>query len=244
MDKAYCEKRKQELREEKKDLIKIVEKIKERYKNRDERQYKNIYEAACSNDFNRLALLMDLQKSFNRIHKDNTNRISINNDELDAVYKIKSIDHTLELFDDLYLDTPYVRFDGDIVITDPCYLVSYKDEKHDEKLETLWNNLLLVKDTLYGDWGCVTINTDTNEKIGRFCADGAMVCVVLLDEVKKLTPDYIPHEEATLIKDFHGEVRIVVEEEFYEYEGKKQKDYVVHVEGRGNTNFKTFQTGF
>lgn len=244
MDKIYCENKKIELENQKEELLEIVENIKKRYKGKEKRQYKKIYEAACNYDFNMLSLLMDLQRSFNRLHKDNSDKIEIDKNELNAIYELKSIEHTLEMFDDLYLDTSWIRFDGDVIITDPCYLVSLSDDKRDEKLQFLYDNLDLLKSTLYGDWGCVTIDTDTKEKIGTFCADGAMVCVISLEEVKKLTPDYMPHEEATLLKDFHGEIRIVIEEEFYEYEGKTHKDYSVHVEGKGNINFKTYQNSF
>ena len=52
---------------------------------------------------------------------------------------------------------------------------------------------IISVDTLYGDWSCITYNSDTHEKIGEFCADAGMVGVFLLDEVLKYNPDFNYH---------------------------------------------------
>ncbi len=94
----------------------------------------------------------------------------------------------------------------------------------------------IVGDTLYGDWSCTTFNSDTEEKIGEFCADAGMVGVFLLDEVLAYNPDFDYHINrpwtTTLIKDFHGTVELHME------------DDTVQVIGRGNVNFLAGQTGF
>ncbi len=123
-------------------------------------------------------------------------------------------------------------------------------------MEALGIKNYIRRDTLYGDWSCTTYNSDTNEKIGNFCADAGMVGVFLLDEVLKYNPDFNYHIErpwtTTLIKNFDGEIdfEIVHTEGVYEDDtefhrkGEKWEDDSVSVVGRGNVNFKTVQTGF
>lgn len=123
-------------------------------------------------------------------------------------------------------------------------------------MEALGIKNYIRRDTLYGDWSCTTYNSDTNEKIGNFCADAGMVGVFLLDEVLKYNPDFDYHVErpwtTTLIKNFDGEIdfEIVHTEGVYEDDtefhrkGEKWEDDSVSVVGRGNVNFKTVQTGF
>ena len=101
-------------------------------------------------------------------------------------------------------------------------------------MEALGIKNYIRRDTLYGDWSCTTYNSDTNEKIGNFCADAGMVGVFLLDEVLKYNPDFeIVHTEGVYEDDteFHRK-------------GEKWEDDSVSVVGRGNVNFKTVQTGF
>lgn len=123
-------------------------------------------------------------------------------------------------------------------------------------MEALGIKNYIRRDTLYGDWSCTTYNSDTNEKIGNFCADAGMVGVFLLDEVLKYNPDFDYHVErpwtTTLIKNFDGEIdfEIVHTEGVYEDDtefhrkGEKWEDDSVSVVGIGNVNFKTVQTGF
>lgn len=123
-------------------------------------------------------------------------------------------------------------------------------------MEALGIKNYIRRDTLYGDWSCTTYNSDTNEKIGNFCADAGMVGVFLLDEVLKYNPDFDYHVErpwtTTLIKNFDGEIdfEIIHTEGVYEDDtefhrkGEKWEDDSVSVVGRGNVNFKTVQTGF
>lgn len=72
----------------------------------------------------------------------------------------------------------------------------------------------LCKSTLYGDWSCITFNSDTKKPICKFCADAGLVAVFLLNEVLKYNSDFDYHIErpwtTTLIKDFDGDVEIKV----------------------------------
>lgn len=183
-----------------------------------------------------------------------------------------------------------MRFDGDIIITDPCYIIKEQDmstkpkwddfmdrpsyagmsreqlvdcgffemQKKLNEAQKEWEKLNLddwelceygedmsligiencvTSDTGYGDWSCTVFEEKSNKKLGEFCADSGMVGVFLLDDILKYNPKFDYHTEkpwtTTLIKDFHGEVDIITNE---------NGDVVVV--GAGNINFKSKQTGF
>ena len=89
-----------------------------------------------------------------------------------------------------------MRFDGDIIITDPCYVAKDNDWDHvfnETNLKKLGFTNYIWESTIYGDWSCTTvrINPDNSkEKIGKFCADAGLVGVFLLSEVLKYNPEY------------------------------------------------------
>lgn len=163
-----------------------------------------------------------------------------------------------------YQDSEPVYFDGDIIITDPCYVLNPDDWTGDEEnLESIGIKNSMVRDTLCGDWRCATFNLDTKEIIGEFCADGGMVAVLSLEEVLNYNPTFDYHKSrkwtTTLIENFKGEVQFVVKEEkwtldedtSYGKRGDEITDYAVEVVGKGiNTktgepiNFVGKQTGF
>lgn len=183
----------------------------------------------------------------------------------------------------------FKQFDGDVIITDPCYLMKKRSEEgrpqwsefhdvetyqgmtHQELLEhdfyersrrmdeayedwkkehpddwevceygenmgALGFKNILVNSTIYGDWSCAVINSETGEVMGEFCADAGLVCVVPLEEVLKYNPDFNDYITkpwtTTLIKDFHGKIAIMCE------------DDEVKVVGKGNINFESTQVGF
>ncbi len=146
-----------------------------------------------------------------------------------------------------------MKFKGDIIITDPCYII--RAEHHEttpitkddweacdcgDNMEVLGIENYICRGTIYGDWSCTTFNSDTNEEIGEFCADAGLVAVFLLDEVLKYNPDFDYHINrpwtTTLIKDFDGEVNFEV---IYDEYGEPE----VQVVGKGNINFVGKQTG-
>ena len=102
----------------------------------------------------------------------------------DGIYKWLKQSGVIELFykyrnkNNLrrYLDMR-MEFDGDIIITDPCYIIREdKDSDWDTcccgfDMEKLGINHYMTRDTLHGDWSCTTYNAETKESIGRFCAD-------------------------------------------------------------------------
>lgn len=139
-----------------------------------------------------------------------------------------------------------MKFKGDIIITDPCYIISDDNDddwgksSYGEDMGVLGLRTYLSRGTIYGDWSCTTFEDETENVLGEFCADAGMVAVFLLDEVLKYNPDFDCHLESpwttTWIKDFDGEIEIDV---MNSIEGEE-----VVVVGRGNVNFHTAQTGF
>lgn len=118
-----------------------------------------------------------------------------------------------------------------------------------EDMSVLGLKTYLTGDTLYGDWSCTTFNSDTEEKIGEFCADAGMVGVFLLEEVLAYNPDFDYHINrpwtTTLIKDFHGtvELKLKCKKKNRKYEDLNDYDDSVQVVGKGNVNFLAGQTG-
>ena len=73
--------------------------------------------------------------------------------------------------------------------------------------------------------------------IGEFCADAGSVCVVYLDEILKVNPNFKKWAEehpwcVTIIEDFDGEVNYVIDDE-----------QEAHIVGIGNIDFYTSQCG-
>ena len=144
---------------------------------------------------------------------------------------------------DRYLDSEPMFFDGDIIITDPCYI--RKDYDFDWYNLENYNIIGMSRDTLYGDWGCTVYDLDTKEPIGEFCADAGMVSVLNLGSVLKYNPNFDYHINrkwtTALIRNFKGEVKFTVEFESGVYEdttdyhkvGDKWEDFSVHVVGNG-----------
>lgn len=186
-------------------------------------------------------------------------------DDLEYKKKIKEsrIEELLMCTSDEYLknleDSDEKFFSGDIIITDPCYLMKKRNDWYlcglGDHMYKLGFKNYKVRDTIYGDWSCTTYNSDTKEVIGHFCADAGLVGVFLLNEVLKYNPGFDYHinnkHTTTLIKDFEGTVRFTVTEEFYEYNKNEQcTEYVVRVIGHGKNkitgkpiNFITIQIG-
>lgn len=148
---------------------------------------------------------------------------------------------------DMYLDSECVEFDGDIIITDPCYLMNDDDMRSGYDSIKSWGlSSYMTRDTMCGDWSCNTIDSNTGKVVGEFCADGGEVGVFLLNEVLEHNPkfDYYHKEHngaMTLIKNFKGTVKFVVKEvrgtykstsEYFE-EGEEWVDYYVQVVGHG-----------
>lgn len=133
-----------------------------------------------------------------------------------------------------------MKFKGDIIITDPCYI--FRDEDWDKYCNNFNSSFIkelgftsyIWEDTIYGDWSCTTFEKGTRKKLGTFCADAGLVGVFLLDEVLKYNPKFDYHINnpytCTLIKNFDGDI---------EYDSSNDKAKII---GSGNINFYTKQT--
>ncbi len=184
--------------------------------------------------------------------------------ELEAVQKeFKPIHEMLEGYQSyLYNSTPYdkaedqiMEFDGDIIITDPCYLRRRDDNEFNDQNLGERGIQGISAQTFYGDWTCHTFDSinkdeDGDPKVfGQFCADGGMVCVTDLSTVLKYNPDFDFHKArdwtTTWIENFKGTVTIKIDQNEQEWPA-----YIVHVVGKGINKetgepieFDTVQTG-
>lgn len=155
-----------------------------------------------------------------------------------------------------------MKFKGDIIITDPCYII--KEDSDDwnkcgwgENMGILGFTTYISEYTLCGDWSCSTPRKDVEaqleelntlgrarwELMKQYGEDSVQakiyddkIAVFLLDEVLKYNPDFDYHINrewtTTLIKDFDGEVN------YYVDSGDDAR-----IIGVGNINFFTSQVG-
>ena len=131
-----------------------------------------------------------------------------------------------------------MKFNGDILITDPMYIIRKGDDGENDwydcefgdKLSNLGiKNFLTVSGDLVG---AKVVSNDTNEVLGEFCSDSAAVSVMLLSEVLAYNPKYSDElkkypNTGTIIKDFNGDIKAIRSEDSISFVGK------------GNINFHT-----
>ena len=143
-------------------------------------------------------------------------------------------------------------FNGDVVITDPCYVFASdhwsgicKEELPDGSLSLrpFLKKNFICQPTVWGDWSCTVFDKNNREKeYGEFTADAGMVAVMLLDDILrydkayKIKPDFKEWIEnhrrcATVLKDFCGDI---------EYKVSEDGEHV-YLEGTGTINFITAQ---
>jgi hypothetical protein len=145
-----------------------------------------------------------------------------------------------------YEDSEAIHFDGDVIVTDPCYVVKDDDWRKcncGDNLEILGIDNYITQSTLYGDWSCTLIDCDNKNKIGEFCADAGLVSVINLEQANKYNKETIDELVkkgwcAAVVHDFVGTGQIKVKEEKYMYKGEKRIDYEAYVELTG-VNKKT-----
>jgi hypothetical protein len=132
-----------------------------------------------------------------------------------------------------------MRFDGDIVITDPVYIVSSDDWnkcKNGKDISVLGFENFMVDETICGDWQCYIVD-DKNKQIGHITADSGLSGVFLINEITKYSKkisSYIKQDKyiATVINDFHGDIQF----------SKSVQDNIEYtkIKGIGNINFQNF----
>lgn len=135
---------------------------------------------------------------------------------------IRSIQERRNISSDSLIDSDPISFNGDIIITDPCYIISKEDigldfrsSKFHSKMKSLGISTYLLNETLSSDWNCKIRNPYTDEEYGKAHSDSGLISVLLLDEALKCNPSFDRHinEEwtTTWIKGFNGTVQIVIE---------------------------------
>lgn len=184
----------------------------------------------------------EICKSFEKLHK------------MANMYFYYLIDYNHVPYDEA--EDKVMEFDGDIIITDPCYLRRKDDNNFDDSDLEKYGIHGISSQTFYGDWSCHTfdaINKDENgdpKILGKFCADGGMVCVADLNSVLKYNPDFDYHKKkewtTTWINNFKGTVCISIGQN----EQERWPAYIVRVVGKGidkktggPIEFATLQTG-
>lgn len=151
------------------------------------------------------------------------------------------------------------EFDGDILITDPCYL-KHGGSKYLEDFDN-WEPWVekhggLINRTYYGDWGCTVFKSGPKEgripraaeELEGVCVDAGTVCVVKLDDVLKESPKFIEWLGAhlwcgTVIRGFKGKIKFIVRktpQSFKDENGEvhEYNDIELHVRGDGEINGK------
>ena len=128
-----------------------------------------------------------------------------------------------------------MKFVGDILLTDPMYIMKketgesdWQDCEYGDKLSSLGIKKYFT--VLGEEIGAKVISDDTNELLGRFCSDSSAISVMLLSEVLVYNPKYLdelnkyPHT-GTIIKNFNGDIKAI-----------RSVDSIAFV-GKGNVNF-------
>ena len=93
------------------------------------------------------------------------------------------------------------------------------------------------RDILYNTFKTNKAKFLEENTLGEFCADAGMVCVVYLDEVLKVNPEFEEWAKThswcvTIIENFDGDITYEVDE-----------NTEAHIVGKGNINFYTSQSG-
>ena len=147
------------------------------------------------------------------------------------------------------------EFDGDIVITDPCYVLAHVDCDGGE----IYGGRGMASSTYYGDWGCTLFRTENDvgrvgkgsPALGRFCADGGMVCVAYVEDAREsfnsmkngCSFDKWLEERpwcATVVKGFKGKVSFMLRRGTFTYKGVKYDNSELRVRGDGEAGGKPF----
>lgn len=172
---------------------------------------------------------------------------------------IKKIQKYTNRFIKYYDDNPYknlidsepMEFDGNIVITDPCYIMDDNNKQSDwhksdygRHMENIGIKHYISHDTLCGDWDCNTINTTTKEPMGVFCADAGMVIVMYEKDALAYNPsckDKLHSHCATLIENFKGTIQFTIDVTYEEIGfGSEYKqlipEYKLSIVGHGVNN--------
>ena len=130
-------------------------------------------------------------------------------------------------------------FKGDLIITDPMYIIKSDEDwdscEYGQQLENLKITTYLY--SINGDEiGSDVVCLDEHKKMGSFCSDSGVVSIMLLNEVRMYNPKFdkdLDKHCYTIIKNFEGQIELL---EMEEDDGTDQRLYFL---GKGNFNFRT-----
>lgn len=143
-----------------------------------------------------------------------------------------------------YGNTEILEFDGDVLIIDPARFMSVEQNKIGFRSLKELGLYGLEHRTISGNWECHVYDINTQGAIGRFDSVNERVCVVHLDEVRKIAPHFNPDlSVCSVIKNFKGKIQIKVYCEKNEYDCYIDGNGI-HKETEKPFVFTTCQTGF
>ena len=153
-------------------------------------------------------------------------------------------------YDGKVISDRHERYDGDVLITDPCYLHDGAEDPDGCTVGCHSFSPCLSGSTIYGDWSCTVFDKDY-KPIGEFCADSGQYCVIPYGPAKAKLPrleEWVKKHYwcAAVVKDFHGEIHAIVSDAGKDPDTGESYGDEVHIEGRdddGNVVFFTRQTG-
>ena len=128
--------------------------------------------------------------------------------------------------EDRLANSEIMEFDGDILIIDPTRLLSIEQMNIGYKsLKSLGLHGIEHR-TISGNWECYIYDITTQGAIGKFDSVNERVCVIELNEIKKLIPLFSPNPDVcSVVKNFKGTIQIKVSQE--------KDGYDCHIDANG-----------
>lgn len=153
--------------------------------------------------------------------------VNVNLNQLERDINTPPMNNIRATYEKKYLDSPKLKYDGDILICDPSILLSEKERKECSSLYT--------RNTLDNNTQYYTV-TDTNDRlIGTIRTPSMELCAVLAKDIWLIPSanDALLRcdvNDYTFIKQFHGTIQFRVE--------LIDNKYILQIEGDGNRPFK------
>lgn len=109
-----------------------------------------------------------------------------------------------------------MRFQGDIIITDPAYVAKDAEDwracAYGDNMEALGIQTYLIAEVIEGEEDLAAYDSQNGASLGTFVTDSGVVGVFLLKEILEYDPDFDEHtvcpENALWIPNFDGEIKV------------------------------------
>ncbi len=109
-----------------------------------------------------------------------------------------------------------MRFQGDIIITDPAYVAKdaedWRASAYGDNMEALGIQTYLIAEVIEGEEDLAAYDSQNGASLGTFVTDSGVVGVFLLKEILEYDPDFDEHtvcpENALWIPNFDGEIKV------------------------------------